>query len=104
LSGPYRLVARAIDLLDERRARRRREAFGRRRWLLSWHRDPDGRWRARLSGPEAPRTVERTSGTRVGAIARAAQAMERLLAFRAARSSDRPPDPTPQNRTRPDPA
>jgi hypothetical protein len=74
---------------DERHARRRRTQYGRRGWLVSWHLDPDGGWRARLSGPRAVRTIERSAPTRVAAIDRAGRAMLRLLAFRAAHRASR---------------
>lgn len=72
-----------LDRLDERLARARREAFGRRAWLLSWHREPDGSWRARLSGPDLERTVERTARTRACAVRRTARAAVRIRAYRA---------------------
>lgn len=93
-SWPGRLVARVVDLLDERIARRRREEFGRRGWLLSWQREPDGRWKARLSGPEAVHTIERTATTRSRAIARSARAMTRLRSIRARLGARTTPDPT----------
>jgi hypothetical protein len=89
VGAPARLADWAFGTLDERRARRLREELGRRRWLVSWQRDPDGRWRARLSGPETPRTVERTARTRSRAIERAARAMGRILDFRSARAMER---------------
>lgn len=73
--------ARVFDRLDERLAVARRAAFGRRRWLLSWHRRPDGSWLARLSGPGAERTVERSARTRSCAILRAARASGRIREF-----------------------
>ncbi len=80
--GPGPLVARLIDRADERLARRRRESFGRRHWLLSWQRESDGRWKARLSGPETVHTVERTATTRSRAIDRSARALTRLGTIR----------------------
>ena len=67
--------ARVADWIDEQRAHRRRTMFG--------------RWRARLSSPESPRTIERTARTRAGAIARAARAIDRVLALRSAQARDR---------------
>ncbi len=64
---------------DERHARALRDAFGRRRWLLSWHPDLGGCWCARLSCPEWPETVERHGPTRREAIDRAAEALARLV-------------------------
>lgn len=81
--GLFRPLAGALDLLDERLARRFRRRFGRRQRLLSWHREPDGRWRARLSCPDVVRTVERTASTRWRAITRSARALDRLPALRA---------------------
>jgi hypothetical protein len=86
LTGEFRMPLWLMDLADERRAPRSREAFGRRGWLLTWQRDADGRWRARLSSPGVPRTVERTASSRRRAVARAALAMDRLLSFRAGRA------------------
>ncbi len=73
----------AVDRLDEQIARGRREAFGRRLWLLSWHRDPDGHWQARLSGPDLERTIERRALSRSWAIRRSERAMTRILAIRS---------------------
>src|SRR5438128_2094524 len=69
---PVRLVVAIVDFMDERVARRHRRVFGRRRLLLSWQREPDGRWKARLSGPGLVHTIERTGRSRRRAIARAA--------------------------------
>jgi hypothetical protein len=80
---PARLLAWAGDGHDERRAERRRAELGRQGWLVSWLREPDGGWRARLSGPHTVRTIERTARTRRGAIERAWRAGVGMLAFRA---------------------
>ena len=65
---------------DERWARWMREEFGRKRWLLSWHRLGDGRgWLARLSCPEHPETVEVEGQSRCHAIGRAHRALEAIL-------------------------
>ena len=71
-----------IGRLDERVARQRRRELGERLWLLSWQRDPDGRWRARLSCPELPRTVERTGWTRCAAITRSTTVVRRTISLR----------------------
>ena len=81
--SPGRPLAWVFDGRDERRARRLRAEFGARGWLVSWHRAPDGQWRARLSGHPAVRTIERSAPTRVEALDRAGMAMLRLIAFRA---------------------
>jgi hypothetical protein len=81
--APVRLVAAAADALDERGARRRRRELGRRGLLLSWQREPDGRWKARLSGPGLVQTLERTGRSRRRAIDRSARALDRLPALRA---------------------
>jgi hypothetical protein len=72
----------AFDRYDERRARRLRQAFGRRGRLLSWHRQPDGSWRARLSCADLPRTIERAGRSRGEAIDRADHGLKRVLSFR----------------------
>lgn len=74
---------RVIDVLDERAAQRLQGTLGRRRWLVSWQRDANGRWRARLSGPELIHTIERTGGTRWRAIRRSVGALDRLPTLRA---------------------
>jgi hypothetical protein len=76
------LPRRVLDVLDEQLAQGRRTTFGRRRRLLSWHREPDGRWQARLSGPELERTIERSARTRIWAIRRSARAMDRTPSLR----------------------
>jgi hypothetical protein len=68
--------------VDERRARRLRLRFGQRRWLVSWQRQPDGRWLARLSCPSLVFTLERIGSTRTAAIAHAAHTMNAILALR----------------------
>jgi hypothetical protein len=84
-------VARSLDRLDEAAARRYQAALGARRWVVSWHPEPGGGWRARLSGPQAIATVERSAPTRFAAIARTSRAMQRLPALRA-RIGPRPDD------------
>jgi hypothetical protein len=69
------------DRLDERHARRLRAAFGRRRWIVSWHLEDLGRWRARLSCPALVSTLERTGRTRTEAIERAARAVHHVLSL-----------------------
>jgi hypothetical protein len=71
-----------FDRLDEGRARQRRQDFGRRGRLLSWHRDSDGSWRARLSCAELPRTVERAGRSRIEAIDRADHGLKQILNLR----------------------
>ncbi len=75
--------ARRFDRVDDRWARRRRVYHGLRNGILSWSRDPDGRWRARLSYEATPRTVERTGVDRREAIGRAELAIKRLSILRA---------------------
>ncbi len=79
LRSPLRWL---IDRLDERAARRLRLALGRDRWLVSWQREIDGRWRARLSCPLMSTTLERTGRTRTEAIERATRALTHLLSLR----------------------
>jgi hypothetical protein len=66
-----------LEEIDEERARRLRQAYGQRHWLVSWQPAGDGSWLARLSGPGVLETVERTGRSRLAAIEEAA------LAFRA---------------------
>jgi hypothetical protein len=80
--GRSPLPARIFNRLDERLAVARRAALGRRRWLLSWHRRPDGSWLARLSGPGFERTIERSALTRSGSILLATRALNRIQKFR----------------------
>jgi hypothetical protein len=68
-----------IDEYDERFARRRRQRYGLRGWLVSWYRQPGGRWLARLSCPDQPDTVERLGRTRCEAINRADAALRHVL-------------------------
>ena len=75
--------ARFLDWLDDRLARHRRHDFGRRSWLLSWSREPEGTWRARLSGPDLERTIERSARTRSWAIFRSARALARIRTFQS---------------------
>jgi hypothetical protein len=98
LLRPFRLVKHVLDALDERRARRLRDEFGRRLWLLSWHQQPDRRWRARLSGPGLVCTIERSARTRRRAIGRTARAMSRIMAHQARTepAGVRCPDPPSQ--------
>ncbi len=68
------------DQQDERLARRRREALGRARWLVSWMpSERGGPWLARLSCPQWPDTVESTGRTRCEAISRAELILNRAL-------------------------
>ncbi len=83
LARPLRAGLRRLDFDDERRALRVRETLGKRLCLVSWGREPDGTWRARLSGPGLVVTMERTARGRCRAIARAELAMRRVLASRA---------------------
>jgi hypothetical protein len=77
-----RWIGAILDRRDERLACVLREEYGQRRRLLSWTRDPDGLWRARISGPGVVRTLERTGRTRTQAAEAAAAAMDRLLIAR----------------------
>lgn len=72
------------DRRDDRRARRRRDELGRRRWLVSWQSRRDGWWVARVSCPQDPETVERAGATRLDAI----ESAERALADRLAATPD----------------
>jgi len=69
---------------DERWARLMRDEFGRRKWLLSWHRDEVAdAWLARLSCPQLPETVERHGRSRCHAIGRANRALSAMLQLAA---------------------
>lgn len=74
-----RLLRDLLDARDLARSRRLRAAYGRRRWLISWERRPDGRWAARLSCPDRPETVVRHGTTRCRAACAADRALRRLL-------------------------
>ena len=91
-----RLPVLGLDGLDERLARARRQAFGRRCCVLSWQRELDGSWRARLSGPDLEMTIERSARTRACAIFRSARVLRRIRAFRARLATC--PDPDPDSR------
>jgi len=94
--GPLRWIVGFWDRIDNRRACELREAYGQRLRLLSWERDPDGRWGARLSGPGIERTIVRTGRSRFRAAEAASVAMDRLLftRFTLRPHRDQPPDPT----------
>jgi hypothetical protein len=70
------------DRVDEHRARRLRFQLGRRRWLVSWQRQDDGRWLARLSCPSLVFTLERSGKTRTAAIAHAVSTLDVILSLR----------------------
>jgi hypothetical protein len=72
-----------LDSWDERLARRLQVDYGRKRWVLSWSRRPDGGWRAQLSSPDWPRTTAAPGRTRCEAIRRADLAL-RLIRSRGA--------------------
>lgn len=66
--APATLVARLLDQRDEHLARMRRMQLGVSLKLVSWYPLPDGRWLARLSGPEPLETTEEEGDTRCEAI------------------------------------
>lgn len=84
-AGMLPVPTRLLDRLDERLACSRRRSFGRRSCVLSWQRESDGSWRARLSAPDLPRTIERLAHTRSLAIFRADRVLRRTRTFRARR-------------------
>jgi hypothetical protein len=88
------VMAVLLDRFDESLARRQRVALGRRRLVLSWHPEPGGGWRARLSGPATVVTIERPARSRLAAIERAARALRRMPALRA-RIGPRPGEDVP---------
>ncbi|HWE38565.1 MAG TPA: hypothetical protein VG406_18485 [Isosphaeraceae bacterium] len=69
-----------LDRRDDRRARRRRQVLGRRRWLVSWRPRRDGWWVARVSCPSDPETIERAGASRIEAIDHAERALAARLA------------------------
>lgn len=73
------LMGGMLDEIDEGWAKRLRQEFGRRRWVLSWSREEGGPWLARLSGPGHSETIECRGRTRVDAIEKAAKALRRVL-------------------------
>jgi hypothetical protein len=74
-----------IDELDETRAKRLREQYGLRKWILSWM--PEGKkWMARISGPGHADTIEAIGRTRFEAIERAARALEAVMPVGRARN------------------
>jgi hypothetical protein len=79
--GIGRQLQRLRDRLDEEHARRQRRRLGRKRWIVSWARveTPEPSWRARLSCPELPLTVERRGPSRGAAIGRAVEALTQML-------------------------
>ena len=88
---PYLFGFERLDRDDERRAREMRQSLGSRRCLVSWERQHDGLWRARLSGPRIVVTIERTAKSRGRAILRAEAAMNRILSGSPVKNS--PPLP-----------
>jgi hypothetical protein len=86
--GPWAAIRWAVDCFDERHARRRLADFGKRRWLVSWYRGVEGGWRARLSCPSLPYTIERAGKSRSEAIQRAEIVLCRILSFRREQTAD----------------
>ena len=79
-SKPAQAIGEAREEYDERWARWMREEFGRKKWILSWHSLGGGSgWRARLSCPEHPETVEADGHSRCVAIGRAHRVLEAIL-------------------------
>jgi hypothetical protein len=81
--SPKQLMVSLLDEIDEERAKHLRTAFGRLRWILSWHWADSGAWNARLSAPGHPETLEREGRTRLDAIERAEIAMRQALELTA---------------------
>lgn len=73
------LVRLLADRLDEQDARRRRAAWGRAGWVVSWTPRDDGAWQARISCADWPRTIAARGRTRREAIRRAALSLQVLL-------------------------
>jgi hypothetical protein len=91
--SPAALVVLVSDRLDERHAQKVRSTLGQKKLLVSWHLEPGGRWKARLSAPGLAHTIERTGFSRRRAIDRAMQALNRLPELRAGLARRRPQDP-----------
>ncbi len=88
---PYLFGFERLDRKDECRARQMRQSLGLRRCVVSWERQHDGQWRARLSGPRIVVTIERTAKSRGLAILRAETAMNRILSSHPV--NNMPPSP-----------
>jgi hypothetical protein len=87
IRSPVRWIG---DRVDEHRARRLRFRLGQRRWLVSWQRQKDGRWLARLSCPSLVFTLERSGGSRTAAIAHAIRTLDTILSLRLLLHRDSP--------------
>jgi hypothetical protein len=62
---PY---VQVMDGVDESRAKRLQGEYGRVKWLVSWHKQDEGLWLARVSCPNWPETVEGVGQSRCLAI------------------------------------
>ena len=63
-----RTFSETMDSVDEARAVRLRNEYGRVRWIVSWHAQENGMWLARLSAPGIDDTVEAVAESRCDAI------------------------------------
>lgn len=63
-----RAYAQVMDNVDQSRAVRLRNEYGRVNWLVSWYPQEDGFWLARLSCPSVQDTVEALGQSRCLAI------------------------------------
>lgn len=78
---PATLIGRLLDRRDEHLAQRRRAELGSLSKLVSWQRLPDRRWRARVSSPDWPETIERAGRSRCEAIERADEALRLAVVY-----------------------
>jgi len=86
-SGRKRSFAQVMDNVDQARAVRIRNEYGRVRWLVSWYPQEDGFWLARLSCPTIAETVEALGQSRCLAIDSATRHLLDLLHRQSAESS-----------------
>lgn len=65
---PKKKFSELMDGVDEGRAERLRAEYGKVEWLVSWYKQEDGFWLARISTPKIEDTVEALGQSRCLAI------------------------------------